>query len=119
MCDAEIFGAYSVERGKFSAEDVELAAEAAGFFNGQNIDGFFDDAKECWIAACVGADGAGLAFGEASAGCAELNCGARAGESFGERGGNFGWRLHEVQSDAFRRTRANAGEFSQGCDQRL
>ena len=114
--DAEIFGADAVERGKFAAEDVKLAAKAAGFFDGENVHGFFDDAEEGWIASCVGADGAGLAFGEAAALGAELNCAACVGEGFGEIGGEFGGRLDEVESDAFGGAGADAGEFAERGD---
>jgi hypothetical protein len=95
---------------------VKLAAEAAGFFDGENVYGFFDDAEECWIAASVGADSTGLAFGEAAALRAELNCAAGVGEGFGEIGGEFGGRLDEVEGDAFGGTGADAGEFAKRCD---
>jgi hypothetical protein len=93
-----------------------LAAEAAGFFDGENVHGFFDDAEERWIAAGVGADGAGLAFGEAAAIGAELDCGAGVSEGFGKVGGEFGGRLDEVEGDTFGGTGADAGEFAEGGD---
>ena len=116
LSDAEIFGADAVEWRKFAAKDVELAAEVAGFFDGENIHGFFDDAKKSWIPAAVGANGARLAFGEAAALGAELNCAAGVGEGFGEVGGEFGGRLDEVESDAFGGTGADAGKFAERGD---
>jgi hypothetical protein len=117
--DAQVLGTDAVERGEFTAEDVKVAAEAAGLFDGENIYGFLDDAEQRGIAARVGADRAGLAFGEAAAVRAELNCAAGACQGFSKIAGEFGRRLNEVEGDAFGGTGADAGKFSERGDQRL
>jgi hypothetical protein len=91
--DAEIFGADAVERRDFSTEDVELAAVSAGLFDGENIDGTLDDAKERAITAEVLADFTWLFFGESAAGLAKLNLIAGTHQSVCQGSGDFRWSL--------------------------
>ena len=115
--DAEVFGFDTAERGEFAAEHVVSAVEGAGFLEHEDIGGMFDDTEEGGIPLGIGADGAGLAFGEGAAILARPDFLAGVADGLGELPGELEVRLDEMEGDAFGGSGADAGEFGEGGDE--
>jgi hypothetical protein len=112
--DSEVVGLDAAEGGQLPAEDMIFAMEGAGFFEEENVGGMLDDAEEGGFAAGVGADEAGLAFGEGAALLAGVDIVAGGNDIIGEAAGEFGVSLDDVEGDAFSGSGADAGEFGEG-----
>ena len=83
-------------------EDVVDAVVAAGFFDGGDVGGLFDDADEALVAGGRGAVEAGVDVGDVVADGAEAERGFEGADGVGERGGVGVGRAQDVEGEALR-----------------
>jgi hypothetical protein len=115
--NTQIFGLNPVERRDFSTQDVILAAKGSGFLNAQNIDWAFDQANQRSLSTMIAANVAGGFLSEGTADFAEPDQLARAKDCIGQQLHGAGLCLHQMQRDAFSRTRTDARQFAERADQ--
>ena len=101
-----------------AAQHVVLAAERAGLLDADDVHRPLDDADQRGVPARVGANGAGGLLRERAADFAEPDPLPRVEDGLGELFDRAGLGLHQVQGDALRRARPDAGQLAQGADQR-
>ena len=115
--DAEVLGLDAVERRNLSAENVVFAVEGRGLFHAKDVSGVLDEADQAGVAARVGANGAGVSLGQGAADGAVADAFARLDEELGELFRFVRVALDEMQRQAFRGARADAGQLVQGGDE--
>jgi hypothetical protein len=99
------------------AKDMINPFALACFFEDDNVFGLFDDADSCFIAAGVGADGAGIGFGEVVASFALLDFGFDVANGLGEGEGIGGFGFEDMEGEPFGGLGANARKASQLLNQ--
>ena len=112
--DPEIFRADAVEGTQTATENVVAATEGVGLLQAQDVQGALDDAQDAVGPGGVGTDGAGLGFGEGTAVLAEADAFTGGEEGVGEGACDCRVRLDEMEGEAFRGTRTDAGQAAEG-----
>jgi hypothetical protein len=100
-----------------ASENVVNPSALACFFEDDDVLGLFDDAYQAFIAAGVGADGAGIGFGEVVASFALLDFGFDVANGLGEGKGIGGFGFEDMEGEPFGGLGANARKASQLLNQ--
>ena len=115
--DAKLFRAYAADGGEGSVQDVIEAGEGAGFLDGGDVGGLFDDAEGGVGAMGAGAEGAGVDVGNVVAEGAEAEVGFELLDGVGEGFGLFGGAAEDVEGEALRSAGAHAGKLAELLDE--
>ncbi len=115
--DAELLRAYAADGREGAVEDVVDAVVAAGFFDGGDVGGLFDDADEAVVAGGGGAVGAGVDVGDVVADGAEAEVLFNLADRVGEGVSVFGGGAEDVKGEALGGFGADAGELAQLVDE--
>jgi hypothetical protein len=110
---------YPVERAQPSAEDVVVAAVAAGALDRAHVPRLLHHAHQRRVAARVAADGARILIAEIAAGRALDHAGAHLANRLGEPLGRVRRLLQQVKREPLRRLPADPGELGQLRDEIL
>jgi hypothetical protein len=115
--DTELLGATSLQRRKRAAENVIHTAVGPGFFDRENVVGFFDDTDRSVIAGWADAVEARICVGEVAAGGALADFFFGVADGVGQRHGFFRRGAQEVKGQALRGLLSNAGKMFESVDQ--
>jgi hypothetical protein len=96
-----------------AAQDVVNPSALACFFEDDDVFGLFDDTDSAFIATGIGANWAGIGFGEVVADFALFDFGFDGANGLGEGEGIGGFGFEDMKSEAFGGLRANARKASQ------
>lgn len=119
VADVELIGADAFEGVECAAEDVVAAVEFAGAFDGLHVFGFFDNADDVEVSFGVGADAAGVGFGDVAADVAVGDAVAEGGDGVSEAVDGVGLLVEEVEGDALGSFGPDSGETSELVDEVL
>lgn len=100
-----------------ASEDVINPSALACFFEDDNVFGLFDDTDSAFIAAGIGANGAGIGFGEVIADFALFDFGFDVANGLCEGEGVGGFGFEDMEGQPFGGLRANARKASQLLNQ--
>lgn len=113
VADVELVGPDAFERVECPAENVVAAVEFAGAFDGLDVLGFFDDADYFEVSFGVGADAAGVGFGNVAADVAVGDAFADGGDCVGEPVDGVGFLGEQMEGDPLGAFGSNSGQFAE------
>jgi hypothetical protein len=115
----QLIGPDAIDGADSAKQHVVAALEIPGAFDGDDIASLLHHAHDGSVPTIVHADATQIAFGDVPTAAAERDSSLRVRNGMGQPTGIFRGQFEEMERDALRRLRANAGKAAEFVNQRL